>query len=295
LKDDPAAGLIAKAVVGGLRLAGKGLKKIVGKEEFRVRNSDDIVDEATSSNTRLVNRLKQHGFNADEVERKAKADLAKTRADQKEAKKRNAAAEAAAAERSKMFAKPMFKKEETELDEAKVERKPLTPEQKAKFKKAADRRASMSKAAQAAKPPKPMKQKAYVHPEGEPNNTEKPTPKDNPNENIINQLNKEALEGKNRITFRNGKTHLLPTSIVNKARTLHGNMHPSKKGDFQERLAASLESFQDAVKNPENEAPKPKGKEARLAPPDMRPDFHKRLSDMAAAHNARQKEKAKGK
>ena len=137
------------------------------------------------------------------------------------------------------------------------------------------------------------KAKAYVHPEGEPKGRENETPKDNPNENIINQLNKEALEGKNRITFRNGKTHLLPTSIVNKARTLHGNMHPSKKGDFQERLAASLESFQDAVKNPENEAPKPKG--ARLAPPDMRPDFYKRLTQMSAAHNARQKERAKGK
>jgi len=202
-------------------------------------------------------------------------------------------------------------REETELDEAKLtaaemraeiaarralNKKPITPEQRVR---AAARRAALSpealkkKAEQQANLPK--KPQAYVHPEGKPNNTEKPTPKDNPNENIINQLNKEALEGKNRITFRNGKTHLLPTSIVNKARTLHGNMHPSKKVDFQERLAASLESFLDAVKNPKNEAPKPKGREARLAPKPMLPDFEERLKQMAAAHNARQKEKAKGK
>jgi hypothetical protein len=290
LKDDPAAGLIAKAVVGSLRLAGKGIKKIVGKEEFRVRNSDDIMDEG------MFDRFKK---------KPKEGDIApKTLAD-----KLNA-------QNAKL--KPKSKtphpgpvgsdvKEESELDEARLtqdQRREFdqrhagtktnrTPaEQKAYMEKMKKLRASKSKAAQAAKPPKPMKQKAYVYPDGESNGNENEKQEDNANLHIINQLRKKSVEGKHRITFRNGKTHLLSPAVVGKALTLHGNMHPSEKGDFQERLAASLESFQDAVKNPKNEAPKPKGKFA-LGP--LPKDFQQKLDQVAAAYKAKQAAKKKNK
>jgi len=349
LKDDPAAGLIAKAVVGSMRLAGKGLKKIVGKEQFQVRNSDDIVDEGMFSvktkkpkegdiapetladklnaqNAKLKPKSKtpHPGPVGSDVKEESEIDEATKKLTARErfikGLKRGGydveASHAAAVKTDKEMKQKnsetmsTYAKEETELDEglSRKEREdfaarrsglktpPTREEKKAaeeKRRKQQARRDSMSKAAQAAKPPKA---KAYVSPDNvKPKARENETPNDDPRENIINQLRKLPVEGKHRITFKNGKTHLLSPAVVGKARTLHGNMQPNKKGDFQERLAASLESFQDAVKNPENEAPKPKGKEARLAPPDMRPDFHKRLSDMAAAHNARQKEKAKGK
>ena len=152
-------------------------------------------------------------------------------------------------------------------------------------------RASKSKAAQAAKaaaPPKPKKPQAYVSPD-KPKGAENETPNDDtrdPRENIINQLRKQPVEGKHTITFRNGKTHLLSPAIVNKARTLHANMHPRDKGDFQERLAASLESFQDAVKNPEGEAKK---KTNPLDPKPLGKDFMARLSAAAARHKNKNK------
>lgn len=345
LKDDPAAGVIAKAVVGSLRLAGKGIKKIVGKEEFRVRNSDDIMDEGmfdrfkkkpkegdiapktladklNAQNAKLKPKSKTPHPGPVGSDVKEESELVNEKStypgmthlgyvpdaksaefdkhmdrseyphvreihgpDHKEGMSAVYSSNPEAAKHARKF--PGFqevKKEETELDEAKKLQK-LTPEQKQRL---AQRRKTMTKAAKAAKPPKPMKQKAYVYPEGEPKGRENETPNDNPNENIITQLRKLPFEGKHRITFKNGKTHLLSPAIVNKAHTLHTNMHPSKKGDFQERLAASLESFQDAVKNPENEAPKPKGKFA-LGP--LRPDFMQKLDQMAAAHAARQKKK----
>jgi hypothetical protein len=178
-----------------------------------------------------------------------------------------------------------YAKEEADLDEAKVVRTKRTPEQQAKVDRMVKSRLQKSKAARAAQAAsgqvRPAKAKAYVSPETDEKGKENETPNDDPRENIINQLRKLPVEGKHRITFKNGKTHLLPTSIVNKARTLHGNMHPSKKGDFQERLAASLESFQDAVKNPENEAPKPKGRDARLAPKPLGKNFMDDLDRVA--------------
>jgi len=178
------------------------------------------------------------------------------------------------------------KNEEVDLEEAR-----RTPEQEAKAKKMAKLRASKSKAAQAAKaaaPPKPKKPQAYVSPD-KPKGAENETPNDDtrdPRENIINQLRKQPVEGKHTITFRNGKTHLLSPAIVNKARTLHANMHPRDKGDFQERLAASLESFQDAVKNPEGEAEK---KTNPLDPKPLGKDFMARLSAAAARHKNKNK------
>lgn len=197
-------------------------------------------------------------------------------------------------------------KGETELDEAKLtaaqirdqvaagralSKKPITPEERAR---AAARRAKMSKKAKADAPQKPKKPQAYVSPD-KPEARENETPNDDdPNKNIIDQLRKLPFEGKHRITFKNGKTHLLSPAIVNKALTLHANMHPRDKGDFQKKLAASLESFLDAIKNPENEAPKPKGKEALLAPKPLDKNFMANLDRLSKAYKEKQAAKKKG-
>lgn len=180
-------------------------------------------------------------------------------------------------------------KEEVELGEAKskVERKPLSPEALARAKFRLTRK---NPKGAPPKPPKPKKPQAYVSPD-KPEARENETPNDDdPNKNIIDQLRKLPVEGKHRITFKNGKTHLLSPAIVNKARTLHANMHPRDKGDFQKRLAASLESFQDAVNNPDN-VEQPTRDRFALKPLDK--NFMKNLDRLAAAHAARQKGKSK--
>lgn len=171
-----------------------------------------------------------------------------------------------------------MKKEETEeLDEA------LTPAQRKALQK---RREAMRGTKAAPKPPK-AKAKAYVSPEKD-EKDENETSSGEKETHIVMAARKAVSLGEYPFTFENGKTHIIDKSTGRKIIKVHGEQ--KDKNEFESRLRTSHEGMMNALKNPENAPPKPKGKFA-LGP--LRPDFMSKLNTMAAAHNARQKAKGK--
>lgn len=271
LKDDPAAGLIAKAVVGGLRLAGKGLKKIVGKEEFQVRNSDDIVDEGMFS---VKTNKPKEGDTAPE-----------TLADKLNKQNANLKPKSKTPHPGPVGSDV---KEESEIDEAKVVRTKRTPEQQAKADRMVKSRLQKSKAARAAQAAagvvRPAKAKANVSPE-----TDEPGEKESEKRetHIVMAARKAVNLGEYPFTFEDGKTHILDKNTARKIIATHSQQ--KDKGEFEERLRGSHKDMMGALKNPDNAPPKRDTKAARLAPKPLGKNFMADLDRVARGGPARER------
>ena len=327
LKADPAAGLIAKAVVGGLRLAGKGLKKIVGKEEFQVRNSDDIVDEGMFSVK--TNKPKEGDIAPETLADKLNAQNAKLKPKSKtphpgpvgsdvkeeaeidEATKKLTARErfikglkrggydvdasyAAAVKADKEMKQKnsetmsTYAKEEADLDEAKVVRTKRTPEQQAKADRMVKSRLQKSKAARAAQAASGQVRPAKAKAYVSPETDEKGEKDSEKKETHIVMAARKAVSlGEYPFTFEDGKTHILDKNTARRIIATHSQQ--KDKGEFEERLRGSHKDMMGALKNPDNAPPKRDTKAARLAPKPLGKNFMADLARVARGGPARER------
>lgn len=82
------------------------------------------------------------------------------------------------------------------------------------------------------------------------------------NKNIINQMRKAPINGMHKITFENGKKHMIEPKHVAKALEVHANTPVAKgaKEEVQNALGRSHEDFMHVVKHGKAPAVKPKPK-----------------------------------
>jgi molybdopterin converting factor small subunit len=82
------------------------------------------------------------------------------------------------------------------------------------------------------------------------------------NKNIINQMRKAPVDGMHKITFENGKKHMIEPKHVAKALEVHANTPVAKgaKEEVQNALGRSHEDFMHVVKHGKAPAVKPKPK-----------------------------------
>jgi len=82
------------------------------------------------------------------------------------------------------------------------------------------------------------------------------------NKNIINQMRKAPVDGMHKITFENGKKHMIEPKHVAKALEIHANTPVAKgaKEEVQNALGRSHEDFMHVVKHGKAPAVKPRPK-----------------------------------
>ena len=82
------------------------------------------------------------------------------------------------------------------------------------------------------------------------------------NKNIINQMRKAPVDGMHKITFENGKKHMIEPKHVAKALEIHANTPVAKgaKEDVQNALGRSHEDFMHVVKHGKAPVVKPRPK-----------------------------------